>query len=51
MESTTGAGVSGPDRDMRQSKEIRARIRLTAIVLALIALGFYFGFILVTAGR
>lgn len=47
----TGAGRTGPDLDMRESKDIRARVRLTAILLALTALGFYLGFILVTANR
>lgn len=51
MESTARAGLAGPDFDMSQSKNTRARVRLTAIVLALIALGFYLGFILVTASR
>lgn len=45
----TGAAqaVTGKQQDNRQ----RMRVKLTAIVLGLIAVGFYVGFILVQAGR
>ena len=52
MGSLTGAGGPGPETDMPQSTdERRARARWTAVWLALIALGFYIGFILVTASK
>gem|GEM_PF-4253387 len=39
--------MTGKQQDNRQ----RMRVKLTAIVLGLIAVGFYVGFILVQAGR
>jgi uncharacterized membrane protein (DUF485 family) len=50
--SLTGVGQPGSEIDMPQSTdERRARARWTAVWLALIALGFYIGFILVTASK